>query len=38
MKQRLLKALSIALIAGGLVAASGVTATTATAAPVSRCC
>lgn len=38
MKQRILKALSIALIAGGLVAASGITATTATAAPVIRCC
>lgn len=38
MKQRLLRALSIALIAGGLVTASGVAATTASAAPVSKCC
>lgn len=38
MKQRLLRALSIALIACGLVAASGITAATASAAPVSRCC
>lgn len=38
MKQRLLRALSIALIACGLVTASGITATAASTAPVIRCC